>query len=124
MSTGEGPVLNTRLELSAIDRHGTEFPIELAITPVRIGGVLSFSAFVRNITERKRTEQALVESQRHYQALAESLPHLVWTCRPDGYCDFLSRQWIDYTGRPAEEQLGDGWAEHLHPEDRARAQAE
>jgi PAS domain S-box-containing protein len=124
LATGEGAALNRRLEFAAIHRDGREFPIELSITPVRIGDTVSFSGFVRDITERKRMEQALVESQQHYQVLAESLPHLVWTCRPDGYCDFLSRQWVEYTGRSAEEQLGYGWAEQLHPDDRERVQHE
>ena len=57
VSTGEATVLNQRLELSAIDRDGREFPIELAITPIRIGGATSFSAFVRDISERKRSEE-------------------------------------------------------------------
>ena len=48
----------------------------------------------------------------------------MWTCAPDGYCDYLSRQWVEYTGRPAEEQLGSGWAEHVHPDDRAFVQQE
>jgi PAS domain S-box-containing protein len=122
-STGEGPVLNTRLELSALNRDGREFPVEIAITPLRVGGATSFSAFVRDITKRRATEQALVESRQHYQALVEALPHLVWTCRPDGHCDFLSRQWVEYTGRPAEEQLGYGWAEQVHPEDRERVRS-
>lgn len=77
-----------------------------------------------DITDRKRIESALVESRRHYQALAESLPHLVWTCRADGYCDYLSRQWVDYTGRSAEEQLGTGWADCIHPDDRGRVEQE
>ena len=77
-----------------------------------------------DITDRKHIESALVESRRHYQAMAESLPHLVWTCRPDGYCDYLSRQWSEYTGRPAEEQLGSGWADAVHPDDRARVEFE
>jgi PAS domain S-box-containing protein len=88
------------------------------------GKVYAVFGISTDITDRKRMEQALVESQEHYRALAESLPHLVWTCRPDGHCDFLSRQWVDYTGLPAEEQLGYGWAEQLHPDDRARVQAE
>jgi PAS domain S-box-containing protein len=75
----------------------------------------------RDLNERTRD---LEESQRHYQALAESLPHLVWTCRPDGYCDFLSRQWVEYTGRSADEQLGYGWAEALHPDDKDRVRDE
>jgi len=66
----------------------------------------------------------LEQARRHYQALAESLPHLVWTCRPDGYCDYLSRQWVEYTGVPTDEQIGYGWAQQVHPDDRDRVQAE
>jgi PAS domain S-box-containing protein len=124
LATGEGPVLNRRVELAALHRDGHEFPIELAITPLRAGDVVSFSAFVRDITERKRADLVLREGEERFRTLAESLPHLVWTCRPDGYCDYLSRQWIEYTGRPVEEQLGYGWAEHLHPDDRERVQRE
>ncbi|HEV8395470.1 MAG TPA: PAS domain S-box protein [Vicinamibacterales bacterium] len=59
MATGEGPVLGTRLELSALHRDGHEFPIELAITPLRTATGVSFSAFVRDITERKRSDERL-----------------------------------------------------------------
>src|SRR5262249_10559703 len=51
------------------------------------------------------------------------LPQLVWTCGADGACDFLSKQWVQYTGRAAEEQLGYGWAESVHPDDREAATA-
>ena len=59
LATGEGPVLGTRLELSALHRDGREFPIELAITPLRTANGVSFSAFVRDITDRKQAEERL-----------------------------------------------------------------
>jgi hypothetical protein len=46
---------------------------------------------------------------------------MVFTTRPDGYCDYRSRQWVEYTGVPTEEHLGDGWNRLLHPEDQPRA---
>jgi PAS domain S-box-containing protein len=124
LETGKTRVLNTRVELCALHRDGHEFPVELAITPLRAGEDMAFSAFVRDITERKRAEQALAESEARFRTLAESLPHLVWTCRPDGWCDYLSRQWLEYTGREHGSQVGYGWAEQLHPEDRQRAERE
>jgi PAS domain S-box-containing protein len=65
LATGEGPVLNRRIELSALRRDQSEFPVELAITPIRSGESVSFSAFVRDITERKRAEERLqVQAER------------------------------------------------------------
>jgi PAS domain S-box-containing protein len=52
--------------------------------------------------------------------LTDSLPHLVWTCVADGPCDYLSRQWVEYTGVPEAQQLGFRWLEQLHPDDRDR----
>ena len=59
-----------------------------------------------------------------FRALAESLPQLVWTCEGDGPCDYLSPQWVAYTGIPEGEQLGSSWLEQLHPEDSAAVQIE
>src|SRR5689334_14357709 len=57
LETGEGPVLNHRIEITGLHREGREFPIELAITPVRLGSEWLFSAFARDISERRRAER-------------------------------------------------------------------
>src|SRR5437764_15044170 len=65
--------------------------------------------------------EALTASERRYRTLAEALPQLVWTSRPDGRRDYFSRQWIEYTGIAEEEQLGLAWLDKVvHPEDRER----
>src|SRR5262245_32223071 len=49
----------------------------------------------------------------------DTIPALVWSARPDGSRDFLSQRWLEYTGLSLEQGLGQGWADTLHPEDRA-----
>jgi PAS domain S-box-containing protein len=77
-----------------------------------------------DITEHRETVEQLRESRARFKTLAESLPQMIWTCLRDGYCDYLSRQWLDYTGRSEAQQLGSGWVEQVHPDDRVRVQAE
>ncbi len=66
--TGEGPALNRRFEITALTRDGREIPVELSIAPIRRNGTCEFSAFVRDITERKQAE---VELERHRNRLEE-----------------------------------------------------
>jgi PAS domain S-box-containing protein len=79
-----------------------------------------YIAISTDITELKSIEQALRENEQRFRQLAESLPQLIWTCQPDGPCDFLSAQWVAYTGVPASEQMGYNWLKQVHPDDQAR----
>lgn len=68
------------------------------------------------------TMRTLEQTEAHYRRVTESLPQLVWTCASDGRCDWLGPQWVAYTGLPAGPQLGYGWLEQVHPEDREPVQ--
>ena len=59
LATGTGPVLNKRIEITALNRQGREFPVELTILPLRLGDTVFFSAFIRDISERKRAQEVL-----------------------------------------------------------------
>ncbi|MEZ4314503.1 MAG: CheR family methyltransferase [Polyangiaceae bacterium] len=83
------------------------------------GNIYGVSGILQDITERNRWERASREAERRSREMLDSMPQLVWTCAPDGTRDFVSRQWIDYTGVPAERNLGLGWLETVHPDDRA-----
>jgi PAS domain S-box-containing protein len=64
LATGHGPVLNRRIELTGLHRDGHEFPVELAISPVRQGDTWLFSAFVRDITEQRKLEAQFRQAQK------------------------------------------------------------
>ncbi len=69
LETGEGPILNRRIEISALRQDGAEFPVELTIAPAKSGETCTFSAFVRDITERKRAEEDLRRTSAHVELL-------------------------------------------------------
>ncbi|MEM1318612.1 MAG: PAS domain S-box protein [Bacteroidota bacterium] len=64
LATGEGPVLNNRIEISALDKAGKEFPVELSISSIKIKNKYLFSAFMRDITERKQAEADLIAAKQ------------------------------------------------------------
>jgi PAS domain S-box-containing protein len=71
-----------------------------------------------NVTDRVTAERRVREQASELRQLTEGLPVLMWACRPTGECDYLSRQWLEYTGRPLDDQLGFGWLDALHADDR------
>jgi len=72
LASGEGPVLNRRIEITGLRRDGQEIPVELTITPVRLEGAWLFSAFVRDISERKLVEQRRTAQYAVTRILAEA----------------------------------------------------
>ncbi|MDY0227584.1 MAG: PAS domain S-box protein [Desulfomicrobium apsheronum] len=104
-------------------RHdGTVFPVEITLRHSIIGGRKRIIAAARDITERKRAETALRESEHHFRTLANAGTALIWTSGPDMLCDYFNDAWLDFTGRNLEQELGHGWAEGVHPDDFDRCQ--
>jgi two-component system CheB/CheR fusion protein len=83
------------------------------------GAVITFV----DITGAKKAQEVLRDSESRFRQIAESLPQLVWTCRPDGFCDYLSPRWVEFTGVPDAQQLGSGWLDQVHPDDRSAVTA-
>ncbi len=72
----------------------------------------------QDVTDRVRAEQALRESEQRFRLLSDTAPVLIWMSDAAARCTFLNQQWLDFTGRGPEDQLGMGWTESIHPEDR------
>ncbi|HEX7239486.1 MAG TPA: ATP-binding protein [Longimicrobiaceae bacterium] len=72
LATGEGPILNQRVEITALRRDGREFPVELTVAAAHWGGEVVFSAFIRDVTERRRAEARLAAEHAVTRALAEA----------------------------------------------------
>ncbi len=73
---------------------------------------------IEDITDWKRKE-ALKESEARFRQLADSMPQIVWTARPDGYLDYYNKRWYDYTGFKKGKQ---NWKPILHPDDVQKSQ--
>ncbi|HEU4881298.1 MAG TPA: GAF domain-containing protein, partial [Longimicrobium sp.] len=72
LATGEGPILNTRIEISALRRDGREFPVELTIAAARWGSEVVFTSFIRDITARKQGEAHLAAQYAVTRVLAQT----------------------------------------------------
>lgn len=85
---------------------------------IETNGQLCTLSTLVDITDRKRAEEALRESEKRFRLMADSAPVLMWMTGPDKACTDVNRGWLEFTGRSLEQELGEGWTEGVHPEDR------
>ena len=81
------------------------------------GEVQQVAGIAEDITDRKQAEMRLLESEGRFRVMADSSPVLLWVSGKDSLCDFFNQQWLEFTGKTMQEEVGVGWAEGVHPED-------
>jgi PAS domain S-box-containing protein len=120
LKTGEGPLIGKVIEIEALRRDGSEILVALAISVARVNDSPIFTAYLRDITERKRAEETLRENERQFRTLANSIPQLAWMADREGYIFWYNDRWYDYTGTTLEEMQGWGWQNVHHPDEVGR----
>jgi nitrogen fixation negative regulator NifL len=103
-------------------KDGGQYNEEMTITPLRdaSGEIAHYIAVKLDVTERKRSERALRESEQRFRQLADAMPQIVWAARPDGHLDYFNRKWTELAGAREGQTGEESWLPVLHPEDRQR----
>jgi PAS domain S-box-containing protein len=84
------------------------------------GKPLRLIGTVQDITERKRAEEAVRDSESRFREMANTAPVMIWTSGVDRLCNYVNEPWLNFTGRTLEQELGSGWADPIHADDRER----
>ncbi|NCC84703.1 MAG: PAS domain-containing sensor histidine kinase [Clostridia bacterium] len=106
-----------RCELLIKKTDGAKFWASLKLVFKQRDGIPVCCVVTSDITDRKKAEIALAESELHFRTLANCGQALIWTSGPDMLCDYFNEPWLDFTGRTLEQELGNGWLEGVHAED-------
>jgi PAS domain S-box-containing protein len=106
LDTGKSTVLDRRVEMTAMRADGTELPVEISIARVQVDGVPLFTAHVRDISERQRTDRERAATEAELELITSRTPLLLTRCSRDGRYVFANRACADFFGRPAEDIVG------------------
>jgi diguanylate cyclase (GGDEF)-like protein/PAS domain S-box-containing protein len=118
-------------QVGAVDYITKPFQVEEVLARVKThlavqqtrAEILNLNADLeRRVEERTQTlmqlNQELRASEARFRMVANAVPALIWTADLDGQCNFLNTRWLEFTGRSLEQDLGAGWLDNIHPDDR------
>jgi PAS domain S-box-containing protein len=97
--------------------NGAEFPMEASVSQLELQGQRFYTVILRDVTQSRLAIAALQESEERFRNMADTAPVMIWVSGPDKLCTYFNQQWLSFSGRSLEEELGYGWANSIHPED-------
>ncbi|RJQ46932.1 MAG: PAS domain S-box protein [Nitrospiraceae bacterium] len=110
-------------EVEIFHKDGRKRWLEVTEVPVAVpkGTVVAVQGIAHDITKRKKAESEIIKGRDFYLTLFDDFPALIWRSGLDAKCDYFNKTWMDFTGRTLKQELGDGWAEGVHPGDVERS---
>jgi PAS domain S-box-containing protein len=103
--------------LVAVRSDGNEFHVEASISHIDVGESPMFTLILRDVTEREAAAVALRESEARFRLVANVAPVLIWMADTSKLRTYFNTPWLEFTGRPMESEIGNGWMDDVHPED-------
>lgn len=101
-------------------KDGTYYWVDTTVYPVinTEGELFCFMSIRHLITEQKEAALRIAESEIRFRTLADNAPVLVWMTDTEKMCFYISKSWLEFTGRTLEQEMGIGWADSVHPDNR------
>ena len=103
-------------------KDGRLIDVSMTVSPIKdeSGSITGASTIAHDITAQKQADKERRESEERFRMMADTAPVMIWVSGPDTLGTFFNRQWLEFTGRSMEQELGMGWRAGIHPEDSER----
>ena len=110
--------LTSFIQKSILDQAKNTAPYGYLVKPVTERDLVTT---IETALHKSKLDQKLSESEAHFRHVADSAPVLIWMAGLDAQINYVNLPWLTFTGRKLEQELGNGWAEGIHPEDYERS---
>lgn len=110
-------------EGTRVRKDGSTYHAQVLVWPMedKTGEIVGFAKITRDVTERRKAEQALKESESKFRTITDAMPQMVWSILPNGQWDYANQQWFRFTGMDTSVITGDKWLDFVHPDNQVRA---